>query len=155
MSTKEIEEWRNDKETQIRSKSDKAAYHFCCTTRTGVHVLYTELSSSFSFAKWDAVDGGFITQRNQSRAETVRHADVVQSLFFRNRTVLDVFQNPRELEHVTRYSLGYSLVAKTIGTSWPVARVLFFNAVSTYKNQSSPVKMNKPWELNLMDYIGL
>jgi hypothetical protein len=46
--TKEIKEWRNNKETQIRSKRNKAAYYVCCTTRTGVHVLYTELSSYIS-----------------------------------------------------------------------------------------------------------
>ena len=32
---------RKNGETQITSKSDKVAYHFCCTTRTGVHVLHS------------------------------------------------------------------------------------------------------------------
>jgi hypothetical protein len=39
-------------ETQIKSKSAKEAHLFCCTARTGLHVLYIELSSSVpSFCK--------------------------------------------------------------------------------------------------------
>jgi hypothetical protein len=40
-----IKEWKNSEKTQIRCKSDKAAYHFSCTTRTGIHVLCTELDN--------------------------------------------------------------------------------------------------------------
>ena len=35
--------WRDNAETRIRSKSDNVAYHFWCTTRTGVHVSHCYL----------------------------------------------------------------------------------------------------------------
>ena len=37
--------WRGSRETQTTSKSDWVAYHCCYTTRTGVLMFYSELSS--------------------------------------------------------------------------------------------------------------